>query len=98
MRDGWIVCYDICDPKRLAAVGKTLKDFGARLQFSVYHCELAEVDLVRLRERLRGLINHNEDRVLFIRLGPVHRPGQLPEGVESMGKKPELPDMESLVF
>jgi CRISPR-associated protein Cas2 len=98
MRDGWIVCYDICDPKRLASVGKTLKDFGARIQFSVFHCELARLDLVRLREKLRDLINQREDRVLFIRLGPVHRSGQLPDCVETMGRKPDLPDTDNLIF
>ena len=98
MREGWIVCYDICEPKRLARVGKTMKDFGARLQFSVFHCELAEMDLVRLREKLRDLINPREDRVLFVRLGPVHRSGKLPADVVTMGRKPELPDRENLIF
>jgi len=98
MRDGWIVCYDIADPKRLASVGKTMKDFGARLQFSVFHCELSDVDVVRMRERLRDLIDHAQDRILFIRLGPVHQSGQLPGSVETMGKKPELPDSEKLIF
>ncbi|GAB4315496.1 MAG: hypothetical protein Kow0059_07600 [Candidatus Sumerlaeia bacterium] len=98
MRTGWIVCYDIREPKRLAAVAKAMKDFGTRLQFSVFHCELSDLDLVRLRERLRSLIDRQEDRVLFIRLGPVHKSGQLPDSVQTLGEKPQLPDTQNLVF
>jgi CRISPR-associated protein Cas2 len=98
MRRCYIVCYDITDDKRLDRVRRTVMDFGARLQFSVYQCELAEVDLVRLREALRGIVHRDEDRVLFIDLGPVQRSGQLPDRVETLGRHPELPDTGSLIF
>ncbi len=98
MRDAWIVSYDICHPRRLARVGKTMLDFGTRLQFSVFYCELADVDLVRLRQSLIDLINPREDRVLFIRLGPLHHPGRLPDSVQTLGKDPDLPDTANLIF
>jgi CRISPR-associated protein Cas2 len=98
MRRHILVCYDIADPKRLTRVAKTVEDFGTRVQFSVFLCELADIDLVKLRERLRIKIHHDEDRVLFIDLGPLHRSGQLPESVETLGRKPELPDTRNLIL
>lgn len=97
-RRHFLVCYDIADDKRLAHVAKTVKDFGTRLQYSVYHCELSDIDLVRLRESLRDTIHSQEDRVLFINLGPVHQSGALPDTIETLGMKPEIPNTKQLIF
>ena len=98
MRHCYIVCYDIADEKRLTQVRETVKDYGARLQFSVYQCEVADTDLARLKETLRGIINRDEDRILFLNLGPLEKSGQLSSCVESMGREPSILDTKKLVF
>lgn len=70
MRNCHIVCYDICDPKRLRQVFKTMRAWGDHLQYSVFECQLTRMDLVRLQEELTNIIHHDEDQVLFIDLGP----------------------------
>ena len=52
MRQTYIVTYDVCDPKRLRRVFKTLKGYGDHLQLSVFRCELSHRELVELRARL----------------------------------------------
>ncbi|PYU67631.1 MAG: CRISPR-associated endonuclease Cas2, partial [Acidobacteria bacterium] len=65
MRTSYLVCYDICDEKRLKKVFKAMRGFGDHLQYSVFECQFTPSDLVRCREALRGIIKHSEDQVLF---------------------------------
>ena len=71
MRQTYIVCYDICDDKRLRRVFKTLRGWGDHLQYSVFRCELTHRELVELRAELGAIIHHTEDQVLFVDVGPV---------------------------
>ena len=71
MRQSYLVCYDIADDKRLRKVFKTMRAFGDHLQFSVFECQLTPSDLIRCRTLLAQLINHDEDQVLFVHLGPA---------------------------
>ncbi len=66
----YLVCYDIADPKRLRKVHVATEDRGARLQYSVYQCELSRMQLAVLIADLEDLINHDEDQVLIVHLGP----------------------------
>lgn len=70
MRNTFLVCYDICDDKRLRKVFKTMRDFGDHLQYSVFECQLSPIELARCRQRLADIINHAADQVLFVNLGP----------------------------
>lgn len=70
MRRLYIVTYDICDPKRLRRVFKTLKGFGEHLQLSVFRCDISESQRLRLVAILRGIIEPSEDQVIFVDLGP----------------------------
>ena len=65
----YLVSYDIRDPKRLRRVAKALEGFGARLQYSVFECPLDLTRLAKLKAELHGLVNHEEDQVLFVSLG-----------------------------
>lgn len=76
MRNSYIVCYDICEPKRLRRVFKTLRGWGDHLQYSVFECQLTRTDLVRLRATLSEVIHHTEDQVLFVDLGPSKGRGE----------------------
>lgn len=54
MRSIYLVCYDICNPLRLAKVGKTMLGFGDRVQYSVFECRMNRDDFPRSKDR--GLI------------------------------------------
>jgi CRISPR-associated protein Cas2 len=75
MRTSYLVCYDICDDKRLRRVFKTMRGYGDHLQYSVFECQLTTTDLVRLRAELSEIIHHIEDQVLFVNLGPAEGRG-----------------------
>lgn len=98
MRKSYVVCYDIADDKRLTRIRETVRDYGVMLQFSVYHCELGDVDLARLKSALSDQINSNEDKILFINLGPLKKSGDLSHRIETLGQKPTLPDTKKLIF
>jgi hypothetical protein len=48
---GWIVCYDIRQPKRLIRVHRHLKKWGVPLQYSVF---LVQASAARLHRRGGG--------------------------------------------
>ena len=76
MRRSYLVCYDICDDKRLRKVFKIMRSFGDHLQFSVFECQLTPTDLVRLRADLGAVIHHDDDQVLFVDLGLAEGRGE----------------------
>jgi CRISPR-associated protein Cas2 len=84
MRTSYLVCYDISDEKRLRKVFKLMRGFGDHLQFSVFECQFTATDLVRCREALRGVIDHGEDQVLFVNLGPAEGRGE--RVISALGK------------
>jgi CRISPR-associated protein Cas2 len=74
-RNTYLVCYDICEDKRLRTVYNTMRDFGDHLQYSIFECQFTPTDLARCRHVLSEIINHREDQVLFVDLGPVEGRG-----------------------
>src|SRR6266542_825636 len=75
MRTTFLVCYDIADDKRLRKVFKTCYNFGEHLQFSVFECDLNPSEKIELEKALGDIINHDEDQVLFVTLGPAEGRG-----------------------
>jgi CRISPR-associated protein Cas2 len=76
MRVSYLVCYDICDEKRLRMVFKKMRAYGDHLQFSVFECQMTPIDLAKCRADLSEIINHKEDQVLFVNLGPAEGRGE----------------------
>ncbi len=76
MRTTYLVCYDICEAKRLRMVFKVMRGYGDHLQYSVFECALTPSDLTKLRTVLGGIIHHAEDQVLFVSLGPAEGRGE----------------------
>lgn len=70
MRRLYIVAYDISDPKRLRRVFRTLKGYGEHLQLSVFRCDLSSSQRLQLAAKLARAIEHVEDQVMFVDLGP----------------------------
>lgn len=83
VRTRYLVSYDIAHPKRLRRVAKTLEGFGVRLQYSVFECPLDEMRLAQAKAALQEVINHDEDQVLFVSLGPAA--GDATLVIEAMG-------------
>jgi CRISPR-associated protein Cas2 len=63
-----LVSYDIPDDRRRTRLAHALKDFGERVQYSVFECNLKEDQLNRLRARVTALIEPQEDSVRIYRL------------------------------
>lgn len=83
MRRNFFVTYDICDPKRLRRVFKTCKGYGVHLQLSVFECDLTAQEKIEFETKLRAIIHHDEDQVLFIDLGLSNSRGE--RTVSSLG-------------
>ncbi|MGA2147836.1 MAG: CRISPR-associated endonuclease Cas2 [Bryobacteraceae bacterium] len=75
MRTSYLVCYDVCDDKRLRKVFQAMRNYGDHLQYSVFECQFTGLDLARCRAELSRIINHKEDQVLFVNLGPAEGRG-----------------------
>lgn len=84
MRSSYLVCYDICDDKRLRKTFQTVRGYGDHLQYSIFECQLTPSDLVKLRAELSAIIHHTEDQVLFVNLGPAEGRGD--RVITSLGK------------
>ena len=76
MRQSYLICYDICDDKRLRKVFQIMRGYGDHLQYSVFECQLTASDLARCRAALAATINHKVDQVLFVNLGPAEGRGE----------------------
>ncbi len=69
-----LVTYDVktSDPggtKRLRRVAKACKDYGQRVQYSVFECIVDPAQWTMFRERLIGEINEEVDSLRFYFLG-----------------------------
>ncbi len=76
MRNVYMICYDICDPTRLRKVHKVMKGAGDSMQYSVFRCELSQMEKQELMTKLWEIVNPGVDRVLFANLGPVDSRGR----------------------
>lgn len=95
MRQTYIVSYDVCDPKRLRQVFKTLRGYGDHLQLSVFRCELSQRELVELRAALGLVIHSGQDQVLLVDVGPVEGRGST--SIAALGRPYTHPERHALV-
>lgn len=84
MRSVYLIAYDVCDPKRLRKTYTLMCGAGDPMQFSVFRCELSELEKLRLQESLWDVLNLAEDRVMLVNLGPVEGRGD--QCVECWGR------------
>jgi CRISPR-associated protein Cas2 len=61
----YCICYDVMNNTRRLKLAKVLKDFGTRVQLSVFEADLDARQMERLRKRIRTVLNDAEDRVRF---------------------------------
>jgi CRISPR-associated protein Cas2 len=92
-----LVSYDVStsDPggqKRLNRVAKACKDFGQRVQYSVFECIVDPAQWTMLKDRLTGEINPEKDSLRFYYLGSNWR-----RRVEHVGAKEGI-DQEGILI
>lgn len=68
-----LVAYDVNTEsregrRRLRKVATTCKDYGQRVQYSVFECNVSEAQLETLRDRLLKILNQDEDNLRIYRL------------------------------
>ena len=63
-----IVSYDIPEDKRRLRVAKELENYGTRVQYSVFECNLQEDKLKEMCKILLSIIKDQEDSLRIYRL------------------------------
>lgn len=86
MRSDILVSYDVntvdkAGERRLRHVAKVCKDYGQRVQYSVFECSVNEMDLERLRSKLTKIIKPEEDSLRI-----YHLRGLRDEYIEAYGR------------
>lgn len=87
MKANYLVCYDIRDVKRLSRVFRFMKQRGVHIQYSVFYCRLTWEELIKLKEKLRDLINEKMDDIRIyplpsdLKVVVMGRGDRVPEGV-----------------
>lgn len=93
-----LVTYDVGTEtdggkRRLRRLARACRDYGQRVQYSVFEIEADPARWVELRDRICSIIDHDTDSVRFYFLGKNWR-----RRVEHVGAK-EVPDLSApLVF
>ena len=82
-----VVCYDVSTverkgQRRLRRVAKACKDYGQRVQFSVFECDIDPAQWAVLRQKLIDEIDPGVDSLRFYFLGSNWR-----RRVEQIGAK-----------
>jgi CRISPR-associated protein Cas2 len=93
-----LITYDIKTdsaggPKRLRNIAKTCLDFGQRVQYSVFECDISPAQWTELRARLVNLIDPATDSLRFYMLGSNWR-----KRIEHIGAKPATDFEAPLIF
>ena len=93
-----LITYDVSTEsdggkRRLRRVARACRDFGQRVQFSVFECEIDPAQWVKLKDRLLKEIDAETDSLRFYQLGANWKPR-----VEHVGAKPALDLDGPLVF
>lgn len=89
-RKFFIVSYDVTDDRRRTRIFKTMADFGDRVQYSVFCCQLNPRERLQMENRLKEVLHQGDDQVMVVEAGKVE--GQNPEpDVDYLGRgwKPE---------
>jgi len=61
----YMVCYDISDDGRRRGVQKILEGYGERVQYSVFDCDISDLQYRTLRAELSSKVDNDTDSVRF---------------------------------
>ena len=92
-----LITYDVntetaAGRKRLRQVAKTCQDYGQRVQNSVFECVADAGQMLKIKDRLVGLIDPATDSLRFYTLGNEYK-----RKVEHYGAKPSF-DVEDILI
>jgi len=87
-----VISYDIVEDGRRNKIADLLKDYGTRVQYSVFECDINNETLRALINQLDGLIDHRDDSVRVY----VICKGCLARGV-ALGRSGELGEKRFLL-
>ena len=79
----YVVAYDIAAPRRWRRVFRIMQGFGEWVQLLVFQCRLTRRRQIELKLALDEVINHAEDHVIILDLGPA---AAIRPRIESLGK------------
>ncbi len=93
-----LVTYDVNTEtkegrRRLRKVATACKDFGQRVQYSVFECRVNAAQLESLRDRLLKTIHEGEDSLRIYRLHPPRE-----KNIESYGQDSYVSYEDPLIF
>lgn len=92
-----LISYDVAmtdkaGARRLRRVAKACKDYGQRVQYSVFECVLDPAQWVKFRDRLVSEIDKEQDSLRFYFLG-----ANWERRIEHIGTKPGLDQTGPLI-
>lgn len=96
MRHWVLAAYDIGNEKRWRKIHTLMHDYGQRVQFSIFLCQLTPVDEAKLVARAQEIIHPVEDQLILVRLQPVG--GSLNKRIRSVGRQISNLDLKKLQF
>ncbi|RJO61278.1 CRISPR-associated endonuclease Cas2 [candidate division WS5 bacterium] len=64
-----IVSYDIPDDKKRLRIAKTLRDFGSRVQYSVFECIIDDKGLEIMTSRISRIISEEDSVRIYALCG-----------------------------
>jgi CRISPR-associated protein Cas2 len=81
----YLVVYDVSDDRRRARLAELLKDYGFRVQKSVFECRLEPAGLTEMQKRLATRIDRVRDSLLIYPLCHECRTGRTELGTGILG-------------
>ncbi len=60
-----VIAYDIADDGRRTAASNVLEDYGRRVNYSVFECDLSHAAFLQLQTELEDRIDTETDRLVF---------------------------------
>lgn len=81
-----LITYDVniaseTGKKRLRNVAKVCVDYGQRVQNSVFECNITPEQLILIKEKLKKIIDMDNDSIRFYNLGKNYK-----NKIETLGK------------
>jgi len=93
-----LVSYDVAvssegGKKRLRQVAKACRNYGQRVQFSVFECVVEPAQWVKLKAKLESIIEKESDSLRYYFLGSNYK-----NKIEHVGAKPAIDIYEPLIL
>lgn len=83
------VSYDSVDDKQRTRLAKKLLNFGQRVQYSVFECNLTKKQIAEMKKQLLPLLDKEQDSLRIYRLCDTCR-----KQIESFGVKKSWDDLK----